>query len=287
MSAPSSWGWSDIAEHLTPTEVHRLLDEHGLAPRRAEGQHFVVDGNTLDKIVREARLKRGDTVLEIGPGLGSLTVPLAREVRRVVAVEIDAGLIEVLRERIADREEVELVHGDAMELAWSSLADGPLRLVANLPYNLATALVLKAVREPAVRDAFVMVQQEVGERWAAAPGESAYGAPTAKLALLADAELAFSVSRNAFLPPPRVDSCMVRVLPRRAGIAPAEVDAVWEVIDAAFAQRRKTIRNSIGALAGKDAVVAACRAVGIAPRRRAERLSAEDFRRLTAALGRA
>lgn len=273
--------------HLTPTEASRLLEAHDLAPRRADGQHFVVDANTVDKIVAAAGLDPDDAVLEIGPGLGSLTIPLARVARRVVAVEIDSGLVTALRERLRGPdapEGVEVHHADALRVDLAELTDEPLRLVANLPYSVATPLVMRMVRHRLVEDAFVMVQREVGERWAAAPGEAAYGAPTVKLALLVDVEVAFGVPRTVFLPPPHVDSVMVRLTPRPDAPPLDEVTAVAEVVDTAFTKRRKTLRNSLAALADKSVVVAACRDAGIDPSRRPERLSAGDFRRLTAAL---
>lgn len=270
--------------HLTPTAARRLLDEHGLAPRRADGQNFLVDANTVDKIVAFAELRPDDAVLEIGPGLGSLTVALARAVRRVVAVEIDAGLVAVLSERLAGLSGLELHHADALEVDYAALSDEPLRLVASLPYGQATALLLHALASPAVEDAFVMVQREVGQRWAAAPGSGAYGAPTVRLALQAEVEIAFAVPRTVFYPAPHVDSVMVRVTRRPDAPDRRELDRVDRVVDAAFAQRRKTLRNSLSRLAAKPEVVAACRRVGIDPGRRPERLSAEDFRRLAGAL---
>lgn len=280
----------DEPGHLTPSEALRLMEAHGLAPRRADGQNFVVDANTVEKIVAAARLDPDDAVLEIGPGLGSLTVPLARAVRRVVAVEIDAGLVSALRERLAGLgltgpDGVEIHHGDALEVDLGALTDERLRVVANLPYRIATPLVMRMVRDPWVADAFVMVQREVGERWAADPGDDAYGAPSAKLALRADVELAFDVPRTVFLPAPHVDSAMVRITPRGDAPSRREIEATERVIEAAFAKRRKTLRNSVAALADKEAVVAACREAGIDPSRRPERLSAGEFRRLAACLG--
>lgn len=156
--------------------------------------------------------------------------------------------------------------------------------MASLPYSVATGLVLHHVASPLLTDAFVMVQEEVGQRWAAAPGDGAYGAPTVKLALVADVETVLAIPRSVFLPAPHVDSVMVRVSPRPDAPGPAAAERVGAVVDAAFMHRRKTLRNSLGAAIGRDAAEQACRQAGIDPSLRPERLSAADFRRLAKAV---
>jgi 16S rRNA (adenine1518-N6/adenine1519-N6)-dimethyltransferase len=275
-----------IAELLTPRDVARLLAERQLAPRKSDGQNFVVDPNTVRRIVAAAELDPDDTVLEIGPGLGSLTLGLADAVRRVVAVEIDAGFVDALTEVLDDRSNVEVVHADAMRVPLGVLVDGgPARLVANLPYNLATPLLFHALADPAIADAFVMVQREVGERWAATVGDRAYAGVSMKLALLAEVRIALSIPRTVFHPVPNVDSVMVRV--RRRDDAPTgeEATALAALADAAFSQRRKTLRNTLRTVVGPDVLGRAAEAAGVDLSARAETLTPTDLRRLHAAIG--
>jgi 16S rRNA (adenine1518-N6/adenine1519-N6)-dimethyltransferase len=268
---------------LTPTEVRDLLDRHGLAPRKRAGQNFVVDPNTVRRIVAAAGLAADDVVLEVGPGLGSLTVALADVVGRVVAVEIDAGLVGALAEVLADTSNVEVVHADALRVDLAALVDGgPARLVANLPYNVATAIVVDAMTSGAFRDAFVMVQREVGERWAARPGDRAHAGVSVRLALVADVDVVLAVPRTVFLPMPNVDSVMVRLVRREDALGPERYAEVAAVVDRAFSTRRKALRNALAA-PGLD-VEAVCRHAGVDPASRAERLDAAAFVRLADAL---
>ena len=260
---------------LTPSDVRSLLDRYGLAPRRADGQNFVVDPNTVRRIVAAARIGPDDTVLEIGPGLGSLTLPLAHAAARVVAIEIDSGLAEVARDVMAELGNVDVIHADAMQVDLDAVAAPGTRLVANLPYNVATPLLMHALDSEHVVDAFVMVQREVGERWVAGPGAAAYGAVSVKIAAAADARIELTIPRAVFHPVPNVDSVMVRVT-RRAGLSRVERRRLAVVVDAAFARRRKTLRNNLRAAygdAGEEALVAA----GIDPGLRAEVLDLDDF----------
>lgn len=268
---------------LTPSDVRRLLDAHGLAPRRSAGQNFVVDPNTVRKIVRDAELEPGDVVLEVGPGLGSLTLALARVAERIVAVEIDAGFVRVLDEVLDGLEHVEVVHADALRTDLDALVDGgPARLIANLPYNIATPLVLQVLDGEAIDDLFVMVQREVGERWIAGPSDPAYGAVSAKVRLVAEAEIVATVPRTVFHPAPNVDSVTVRLRRRPDAPVSAERVRIAEVIDTAFAHRRKTLRNTLAPLATDAADLLG--SVGIDPSARAEELDVPDFRRITDAL---
>ncbi len=277
-----------ISDPLTPTQARRLLAEHGLAPRRSAGQNFVVDPNTVRRIVAAADLHPDDTVVEIGPGLGSLTLPLADEVRRVVAIEIDAGLVVALRSRLDDRDDIEVVHADAMRVDLGELVGaGGARLVANLPYNLATPLLVHAMSSPVIEDALVMVQREVGERWCAAPGDPLRAGISVKLELIAEVEVAFTISRAVFLPVPNVDSVMVRV--RRRADAPdsEEQREVVELVEAAFAQRRKTLRNTLRRVVDLEVLEPAAAAADVDLSARAETLSTAAFRRLAGELRRA
>lgn len=229
--------------------------------------------------MRDVALAPTDTVVEIGPGLGSLTLPLADAAQRVVAVEIDSGLVEALAEVVGDHGGVEVHHADALEVDLGALAGGPFRCVANLPYNLATPLVLHVLEDEQAIDAYVMVQKEVGQRWAAAPGNPLYAGVSVKLQLLADVEVGRSISRHVFTPAPRVDSVMVRLV-RRGALDPW----VREVVDAAFARRRRTLRNTLQAVAPVAVVEAALAACDRSHTARPEELAPADFVTLAAAL---
>ncbi|MFN2489716.1 MAG: 16S rRNA (adenine(1518)-N(6)/adenine(1519)-N(6))-dimethyltransferase RsmA [Actinomycetota bacterium] len=273
------------AETLGARRVRALLDAHGVRPSRARGQNFVIDPNTVRKVVAAARVSPQDRVIEIGPGAGSLTLGLAAAARSVVAIELDKGLIAVLEESLAGVDNVEVVHGDAMRIGLEEL--GAAHLVANLPYNIAAALVLKVLCDaPSIETLTVMTQREVGERLVAGPGSRVYGQPSVIAALFATAEIAQRVSRRAFYPVPRVDSVVVRLVRRPY---PGEMDAgrVTAVVRAAFGRRRKTLRNALASLAGGvGEAEAALLAAGIDPAARAEQLGVAEFVAVASALSR-
>jgi 16S rRNA (adenine1518-N6/adenine1519-N6)-dimethyltransferase len=265
---------------LTPGRVRELLARHDLRPVKALGQHYLADPNTARKVARLGGVEPGETVLEVGPGLGSLTLALREAGAAVVAVEADPRLLPALAEVLGDDPLVRVEVADALRVDLSALAPKARRLVANLPYSIAATLVLKVLAEaPAIERQVVMVQREVGERLAAAPGTAAYGAPSAKLAAAAEARILAPVSRRVFVPEPHVDSVLLGVTrrphPAAAGVDRAELA---RVIDAAFAQRRKTLRNALRGL-GLDAagVEALGRAAGVDLGLRAERLGVDAF----------
>jgi 16S rRNA (adenine1518-N6/adenine1519-N6)-dimethyltransferase len=267
--------------------VRELLEAHRLRPVKALGQHHLVDPNTARKVVRLAGVEPGETVLEIGPGLGSLTLALRSAGARVVAVEADERVLPALADALGDDPEVEVVHGDALRVDLAAAAPGAAKLVANLPYNVAATIVLRVLTDfPGLERLTVMVQREVGERLAAAPGTSAYGATSAKVAALAEARVLAPVGRKVFLPEPHVDSVLVGIERRRH---PAAAGVEWQtldrVIEAAFSQRRKTLRNSLRTL-GLDQrdVEALGRAARIDLGLRAERLDVAAFAALATAL---
>jgi 16S rRNA (adenine1518-N6/adenine1519-N6)-dimethyltransferase len=238
------------------------------------------------RIVAAAGLEPSDTVLEIGPGLGSLTLALADAVAAVVAIELDAGFVPVLREVLADHRHVRVVHADALQVDLTELLEGhTARLVANLPYNVATPLLFHALASPAIVDAFVMVQREVGERWSARAGDPLYSGVSLKLALRADVEVALTIPRAVFHPVPNVDSVMVRVTRRADAPTADDYRRVAALIDTAFGQRRKTLRNtlrrSLPEGVGFDAVAAVA---GIDPGSRPETLDREAVLALDAAI---
>ena len=263
-----------------------LLDTHGLAPSRALGQNFVADPNTVRRIARLARVGAGDRVVEIGAGLGSLTLALAETGASVTAVEIDRYLVPVLRSVVSDVAGVSVVEGDALRLDWPALlgsGSGSWVLVANLPYNVATPLVADLLDGvPAISRMLVMVQKEVGERLAASVGSAAYGAVSVKVAYWASARVVGKVPPTVFVPPPKVESALVSIERHPGGPAvdPGIVSAarLFEVVRAGFAHRRKMLRGTLAGVVSPSAFEAA----GVAPTARAEELDVQAWGRLAA-----
>jgi 16S rRNA (adenine1518-N6/adenine1519-N6)-dimethyltransferase len=273
---------------LTRRQVRDLLAEHGLSPSRALGQNFVADPNTVRRIARLAGVGPGDRVVEVGPGLGSLTVALAETGADVTAVERDRHLLPVLRS-VVEPLGVRVVEGDAMALDWDKVLGGDVTggdedrwaLVANLPYNVATSLVLDLLAGvPLIDRMLVMVQREVGERLAAGPGSKAYGIPSVKVAYRADAEVVGRVPPTVFIPQPRVESALVRL--RRLPEPPVDADPerLFRLVEAGFGQRRKMLRRSLASLIDLSAFERA----GVRPDARAEELGLDDWARLADAL---
>ena len=270
---------------LSGADIAQLLSAHGLRPSKALGQNFVADPNTVRRIVRLAGIGPGSRVLEIGAGLGSLTLALAETGAVVVAVEVDRRLVPVLRS-VVEPAGVEVVEGDALALDLAALvaARGPGEwdLVANLPYNVATPLVLRILVEvEAVTRMLVMVQREVGERMAASAGQAAYGAVSVRVAYFARAEVVGRVPPSVFVPRPRVESVLVRLVRRAApAVDPAVVPyaRLDAVVRAGFAQRRKMLRRSLAGVVDPEAFARA----GVRPDARAEELDVADWGRLAA-----
>ena len=275
----------EVTALLTPTAARDVLARHSLAMRKRDGQNLLVDPNTVRRIVATAGLRPDDVVLEVGPGIGSLTLALAAAVRRVVAVEIDAGFIGALAEVLADVDNVEVIHADALAVDLAELVGGgPARLVANLPYNVATAIAIEALATGAFSELFVMVQREVGERWAARPGQATYAGVSAKLGILADVDVVLAIPRSVFLPVPNVDSVMVRLVRREDAPDPAGFSRIAAVIEAAFSQRRKTLRNTLRGLGSMEDIERAAAVAGVDLADRAEQLTPADLIRLADAL---
>ncbi len=268
---PSLLGRADVVE---------LLERHGIRPSRALGQNFVIDPNTVARIARLAGVGPGDHVIEIGAGVGSLTRALLATGAAVSAVELDRRLMTVLEETVGAH--ARLIEGDALRLDWDAVLGGidEWVLVANLPYNIATPLVLELLeRAPGIRRMLVMVQREVGERLASAPGDKVYGGVSAKVAYWAHARVAGRVPATVFVPAPRVESALVSI-ERRAEPAVTTVrrEALFAIIDAGFGHRRKMLRGALAGIVSAECFAAA----GVAPTARAEELDIEAWGRLAA-----
>ena len=264
---------------LNRREVRDLLVRNGLAPSRARGQNFVVDANTVRRAARLAGVGPGDRVVEVGAGLGSLTLALAETGASVLALEIDRGLVPVLRE-VVEPAGVEVVEADALHVDWDALlGEGPWTLVANLPYNVATPLIADTLDHvPAITRMLVMVQREVGERLAAAPGGDAYGAVSVKVSYWATATVAGRVPPSVFLPVPNVESVLVDIRRRPQPAVGPDVDPDWlfTLVATGFGHRRKMLRRSLAGLVAPEAFAAA----GVRPDARAEELGVDDWGRL-------
>jgi len=258
----------------------------GLPPLRSLGQHFLVDKGIARRIVAEADVGPGDTVLEVGPGRGILTEALLDAGARVVAVELDRGLFAYLSGHLGGREGLDLRAGDALKLDPASL-EGAFKVVSNLPYQVTTPLLFHLLEgHPAPDVLVVMVQREVADRILAAPGTKAYGVLTLGVTARARAELCFTLPPGAFRPPPKVRSAVVRIRPLPdPPVAPEALPAFMAVVRAALGRRRKTLRNALATLDLPPAqVAAALAAAGIDPGARGETLDLEAFARLSAAL---
>ncbi len=273
-------------------DVRALAEELGIRPTKRLGQNFVTDPNTVRRIVRSAGLGEDDVVLEVGPGLGSLTLALLPHARSVIAVELDPVLAERLPRTVAERQpghadRLTVVHADAMRI--TELPESPTALVANLPYNVAVPVVLHLLEAfPSLGKVLVMVQKEVADRLAAAPGSRVYGVPSVKARWYCDVEYAGNVGTTVFWPMPRVDSGLVRMTRRAAPECESGRAEVFAVVDAAFAQRRKTLRSALAGLAGSPVrAEEALRAAGVDPSARGEQLAVEEFARIADALSRA
>lgn len=277
---------------LGPAEVRELATRLGVRPTKQWGQNFVIDANTVRKIVRLAGVGPDDVVVEVGPGLGSLTLVLLGIARHVHVVEIDPALAAALPATVAEMapahaDRLTLTHADALTVR-SLPEPAPTALVANLPYNVSVPVVLTFLeRFPSIERVLVMVQLEVAERLAARPGSKAYGVPSVKAAWYADVRLAGTIGKNVFWPAPNVDSGLVEMTRREPPVTDASREDVFAAVDAAFAQRRKTLRQALAGWAGSAAAAEeALVAAGLDPRARGEQLGIEDFARLASARAR-
>ena len=275
---------------LGPAEVRSLASALDLRPTKQRGQNFVIDPNTVRRIVRDSGIGPDDVVLEVGPGLGSLTLALLDVAARVVAIEVDPVLAAALPATIADRapqqaDRFEVVAADALRVT-AVPGPAPTALVANLPYNVSVPVLLHLLALlPSLERGLVMVQSEVADRLAAVPGSKVYGIPSVKAAWFADVRRAGAIGRNVFWPAPNVDSGLVAWTRRDPPTTTVTREQVFAVVDAAFAHRRKALRPALRALAGSaEASTRALEVAGVDPMTRGEQLWLADFVRIAEAL---
>lgn len=278
---------------LTARDIREIAADIGLRPTKQKGQNFVIDPNTVRSIVTSARLREHSSVVEIGPGLGSLTLGLLEAGHRVTAVEIDDVLAARLPATVGkyaktpavagEAANFELVNADALRI--TELPTTPDALVANLPYNVAVPVLLHFLEIfPSLQSVLVMVQLEVAERLAAGPGSRVYGVPSVKSQWYGDVTLAGRIGKNVFWPAPNIDSGLVHIDVTRTHRDPDQRRRLFSVVDAAFAQRRKTLRAALATWAGSpQRAEELLRAAGIDPKTRGEALGVADFERLAAA----
>ena len=275
------------AQLLGGADIRELAARLDVVPTKKLGQNFVTDPNTIRRIVQAAKLTGSETVVEIGPGLGSLTLGLIEVANQVVSVEIDPKMAAALQQTIDTRApgaNFKLIEADAMKV--TDLGAEPSALVANLPYNISVPVLLHFLEEfKSLQSGLVLVQAEVAHRLAAAPGSKVYGVPSAKLAWYAESNLAGNVGRTIFWPVPNVDSALVYFVKRAQPLGDEALRlATFEVIDAAFSQRRKTLRQALATWAGSPAEAEAImQKAGIDPQKRGEQLDVHAFLKIAQA----
>lgn len=267
--------------------IRRELSEYGLVPKKGWGQHFLVDRNILNKVIRTAQIGKEDVVLEVGPGLGMMTLALARLAKRVIAIEIDTQLIEILKKKLEDVSNVEIIKKDILEINFNKLLnkeDQPAKVVANLPYQISTPLLFRFIESRKVFSTLIlMLQREVAERIVASPGGKAYGPLSIFIQLFSNLSICFYVKPSAFFPPPKVESAVVKMVWREKPIVNLEEEKWFKkVVKGCFSYRRKTLINALKhseVSLPKDSE-ARIEKIGIDPQRRPETLTIEEFARL-------
>jgi 16S rRNA (adenine1518-N6/adenine1519-N6)-dimethyltransferase len=271
--------------------IRKELAEHGLVPRKGLGQHFLVDRNILDKVIRTAQVGKEDVVLEVGPGLGEMTIALARLVKHVIAVEIDSKLVDILKRKLAGYPNVDVVKGDILTINFRKvdfLEGQKMKVVANLPYQISTPLLFHFIE---LKEFFstltLMLQKEVAERMVAPPGGKEYSPLSIFVQLFLDASIRFFIKPSAFFPPPKVESAVVHMAFREKPVVELE-DEKWfrKVVKGCFSYRRKTLANALkhSELSLPESIELKMMAIGIDPRRRPETLTIQEFVSLAEAL---
>jgi len=278
---------SRLSSLASPGATAEVLRRFGIRPRKRFGQHFLISQRALDRIVEAADLSSGDSVLEIGAGLGTLTTALADRAGHVIAVEVDDGLIPALRVAVSHHPNVRIIVADILQMDVNALfadVSGPRKVVANLPYNVASLLIVKLLETPLGLSRMALtVQREVADRLAASPGTKDYGALSVAVQYRATVEVVDRVPATAFYPPPEVESAIVRIEVRaQPAVVVSDEPRFFAVVRAAFGQRRKTLRNALTGVGIQPAEAAeACATAGIDPRRRGETLSLHEFAALS------
>ena len=273
---------------LTPTEIRELASKLDLKPTKKLGQNFVTDQNTVEKIVRTSKVSKDSVVLEVGPGLGSLTLALLATGAKVFAVEIDQRLAELLpitaKSKGFSGDQLEVINKDALEITTNDIKN-PNILVANLPYNVSVPVIIHILETfPSIENYLVMVQSEVADRLAASPGSRTYGSPSVKLQWYGEVSKAGSVSRSVFWPVPNVDSDLVQIT-RKKDVDQSIRKELFAVVDAAFSQRRKMLRSALSSMcAGSEKASEILESAQIDPQLRGEALNVDDYVRLTYAM---
>jgi 16S rRNA (adenine1518-N6/adenine1519-N6)-dimethyltransferase len=273
---------------LTPTEIRELASKLDLKPTKKLGQNFVTDQNTVEKIVRTSKVSKDSIVLEVGPGLGSLTLALLATGAKVFAVEIDQRLAELLpitaKAKGFSGDQLEVINKDALEITTHEVQN-PNVLVANLPYNVSVPVIIHILETfPSIENYLVMVQSEVADRLAASPGSRTYGSPSVKLQWYGEVSKAGSVSRSVFWPVPNVDSDLVQIT-RKKDVDQSIRKELFAVVDAAFSQRRKMLRSALSSMcAGSEKASEILESAKIDPQLRGEALNVDDYVRLTYAM---
>ena len=281
-----------LSSHQATKEV---VQKHNFKFSKSLGQNFLIDTNVIDRILEGARVKEGDYVIEVGPGIGTLTKEMGRSAEKVVAIEIDKTLIPILEETLADFPNIEVINQDILkvnvqELVKEKLNGGPVKLIANLPYYITTPIVMKFLEEDIpVTDIVVMVQKEVADRMNAKPNTKDYGALSVAVQYYCDTEIVAKAPRHMFMPQPNVDSTVIGLHVREEQIYHVDnEDIFFKTVKASFGQRRKTLLNSLGGLGflSKDQIKEALKEANIDEKRRGETLSIEEFASLSNAVNR-
>jgi 16S rRNA (adenine1518-N6/adenine1519-N6)-dimethyltransferase len=271
--------------------IRKELEEYGLVPRKGWGQHFLLDRNILNKVIRTAQVEKEDVVLEVGPGLGEMTLALARQVKKVIAVEIDPKLVAILNKKMKDYPNVEVVKGDILKVDFRQFLkrEGhPIKVVANLPYQISTPLLFRFIESKEAFSTFtLMLQKEVAERMVAPPGRKEYGPLSIFIQMFSDVSIRFFIKPSAFFPPPKVESAVVHMVWKEKPMIETN-DEEWfkRVVRACFGYRRKTLVNALkhSELFLPEPVELKMEAIGIDPRRRPETLTIQEFAGLAEAL---
>lgn len=276
----------------SPKYIKEVLGRHGFKFSKSLGQNFLIDGNIVRKIVDEGNITKDDYVLEIGPGMGTLTEELALRAKKVVAVEIDSTLLPILDETLHKYNNVEIIHGDVLKidvekLIHEKLDGGPVKVVANLPYYVTTPIIAKLIEDNLnLESIIVMVQKEVAERMEAGPGGKEYGSLSVFVNFYSKPEIVVKVPKTVFMPQPKIDSAVIKLTINKE-LPDVDKDKFFKIVKAAFSKRRKTILNSLstyGFNIEKETIKEALEKLNISPETRAENLSVEDFIKISKTL---